>query len=156
MTKLALKRRSGVRLGYWEDRSEWGFLHHPFDRLPVVYRKQLKEFPSVEIGGWFSVKQHMSSAVRVLTRGSSPVNRKLRLESHGGGLEEVFAVLDACRFHFFSHYTWRRRWRRWNHFFFLRWFSCWAMCRSRVVVLPCLWAFRFLNNVLGCCNLLVL
>ena len=36
--------------------------------------------------------------------------------------------------------------------FFLRWFSCWAMCRSRVVVLPCLWAFRFLNNVLGCCN----
>lgn len=55
----------------------------------------------MEIGGWFSVKQHVSSAVRVLTRGSSPVNRKLRLESHGGGLEEVFAVLDACRFHFF-------------------------------------------------------
>ncbi|KAG5409448.1 hypothetical protein IGI04_005767, partial [Brassica rapa subsp. trilocularis] len=62
---------------------------YDFERLPVVYRKQLKEFPSVEIGGWFSVKQHVSSAVRVLTRGSSPVNRKLRLESHGGGLEET-------------------------------------------------------------------
>ena len=55
----------------------------------------------MEIGGGFSVKQHVSSAVRVLTRGSSPVNGKLRLESHGGGLEEVFDVLDACRFHFF-------------------------------------------------------
>uniref|UniRef100_M4E1B6 Uncharacterized protein n=1 Tax=Brassica campestris TaxID=3711 RepID=M4E1B6_BRACM len=72
---------------------------YDFERLPVVYRKQLKEFPSVEIGGWFSVKQHVSSAVRVLTRGSSPVNRKLRLESHGGGLEEVFAVLDASLIH---------------------------------------------------------
>ena len=41
----------------------------------------------------------MSSAVRVLTRGSFPVNGKLRLD--GDGLEEVFAVLDACRFHFF-------------------------------------------------------
>ena len=55
----------------------------------------------MEISGGFSVKQHVSSAVRVLTRGSSPVNGKLRLESHGGGLEEVFDVLDACRFYFF-------------------------------------------------------
>ena len=106
-----------------------------------------KTSPSVEISGGFSVKQHVSSAVRVLTLGSSPVNGKLRLESHGGGLEEVFDVLDACRFHFFFSIHVDKKMTVLELLSFFWWFSWWAMYRPRGVMLPCLWAFRFPKNL---------